>query len=271
MKKTGKWRSANLSEKQKTNDRNRDRLTETECLLFSNLVKIEVYYSHFMNPAILAMAIPAISPNITLEAFQAKSGLIKTTARSVLEYLVKRGIGTISNHRFSFSRADRMKLAILALQSGNDIETVSKYLTWQDFEAFASDLLNLAGYVSERDLRFSKPIRMQIDVLGINYNSQLAIVADCKHWKRNDLSSLSSCAKRQAERASTLLAHRRKISYAIPIILTLHAINIRFVDEIPLVPVSKFNSFVEELPLHLSEVKVISRIKRRARELLNRG
>ncbi|HYA82921.1 MAG TPA: hypothetical protein VEH06_05655 [Candidatus Bathyarchaeia archaeon] len=231
-----------------------------ECLLFSNLVKIEVYYCHFMHPALLAMAIPAISPIVTLEGFQAKSGLIKTTGRSVLEYLVKRGIGKVSNHRFSFSRADRMKVAILALQSGNDIETVSKYLTWQDFEAFASDLLNLAGYASELDLRFSKPIRMQIDVLGINYNSQLAIVADCKHWKRNDLSSLSSCAKRQAERASKLLAHRRKISYVIPIILTLHAINIRFVDGIPLVPVFKFNSFVEELPLHLSEMKVISRI-----------
>lgn len=213
-----------------------------------------------MHPALLARAIPAIAPNITLEGFQAKSGLIKTTAKSVLEYLVTRGIGKIANHRFSFSRSDRMKAAILALHSGNDIETVSKYLTWQDFEAFASDLLNLAGYVSERDLRFSKPIRMQIDVLGINYASQLAIVADCKHWKRNDLSSLYSCAKRQAERASKLLAHRRRISYAIPIILTLHVINIKFVDGIPLVPVSKFNSFVEELPLHLSEMKVISRI-----------
>ncbi|MGB8937483.1 MAG: hypothetical protein WCC17_20525 [Candidatus Nitrosopolaris sp.] len=217
-----------------------------------------------MHPALLAMAIPAISPNITLEVFQAKSGLIaKTTARSVLEYLVKRGIGKISRQRYSFSRADRMKVAILALQSGNDIETVSKYLTWQDFESFASDLLNLAGYVAERDLRFSKPIRMQIDVLGVNYNSQLAIVADCKHWKRNDLSSLSSCAKRQAERTSKLLFHRRKISHAIPIILTLHAMDIAFVDGIPLVPVSKFNCFIDELPLYLSEIKVISGIQRR--------
>ncbi|MGB8938313.1 MAG: hypothetical protein WCC17_24740 [Candidatus Nitrosopolaris sp.] len=95
-------------------------------------------------------------------------------------------------------------------------------------------------------------------------DSQLAIVADCKHWKRNDLSSLSSCAKRQAEKACKLLAHRRKISYAIHIILTLHAINIRFVDGIPLVPVFKFDSFVEELPLHLSEMKVISRNQTRA-------
>jgi hypothetical protein len=231
------------------------------CLLIANLVKIEVYYFHFMHPALLAKAIPAFSANITLEGFRAKSGLIETTARSVLEYLVKRGIGQICKQGFSFSRSDRVKAAILALRIGNDIETVSNYLTWQDFEAFASDLLNLAGYASERDLRYSKPIRMQIDVLGIDYHSRMAIVADCKHWKRIDLSSLSSCAKKQAERASKLLAHRKKISYAIPIILTLHAINIRFVDGIPLVPVFRFSSFVEGLPLHLTEVKVISRIR----------
>lgn len=235
------------------------KLMTYKCLLIANLVKIEVYYCHCMYPGLLARAIPAISPKITLEGFQAKSGFIKTTAKSVLEYLVKSGIGQICKEGFSFSKVDRMKVAMLALQSGNDIETVSKYLTWQDFEALASDLLNLAGYASERDLRFSKPSRMQIDVLGVNYNSQLAIVADCKHWKRNDLSSLSSCAKRQADRASKLLAHRRKISYAIPIVLTLHAIKIRFVDGIPLVPIFEFNSFVKELPLHLSEIKVISR------------
>jgi hypothetical protein len=36
--------------------------------------------------------------------------------------------------------------------------------------------------------------------------------------------------------------------------------DIRFVDGIPLVPVAKFNSFIKEVPLYLSEIKVISRI-----------
>ena len=214
-----------------------------------------------MHPALLAMAIPALSPEITLEEFQAKSGFIgKTTARGVLEYLVKSGIGQISQYSYSFSKVDRMKLAILALQSGNDIETISRSLSWRDFEAFASNLLNLSGYVAECNLHFSKPSRMQIDVVGVNYNSQLVIVADCKHWKRNDLSSISAYARKQAERTSKLLVHRRRISHAIPIILTLHAMDIRFVEGIPLVPVAKFNSFIEEVPLYLSEIKVISGI-----------
>jgi hypothetical protein len=213
-----------------------------------------------VHPALLAMAIPAISPEITLEEFQTKSGFGKTTARGVLEFLVKSGIGQISRYSFSFSKVDKMKLAILALQSGNDIETISKSLSGQDFEAFASEVLNLSGYVAECNLHFSKPIRMQIDLVGVKYNSRLAIVGDCKHWKRNDLSSISSYARKQAERTSNLLVHRRKISHAIPIILTLHAMDIRFVDGIPLVPVAKFNSFIKEVPLYLSEIKVISRI-----------
>jgi len=213
-----------------------------------------------VHPALLALAIPAISPKITLKEFQIKSGFGKTTARGVLEFLVKRGIGQISRYSFSFSKVDKMKLAILALQSGNDVETISKFLSWQDFEAFISDLLKLSGYAAECNLHFSKPGRMQIDVVGVKYNSQLAIVADCKHWKRNDLSSISSHARKQAERTTKLLVHRRKISHAIPIILTLHAMDIRFVDGIPLVPVAKFNSFIKEVPLYLSEIKVISRI-----------
>jgi hypothetical protein len=213
-----------------------------------------------VHPALLAMAIPAISTEITLEEFQTKSRFGKTTATEVLEFLVKSGIGQISRYGFSFSKVDKMKLAILALQSGNDIETISRSLSWQDFEVFASDLLNMSGYLVECNLHFSKPSRMQIDVVGMNYNSQLAIVADCKHWKRNDLSSISSYARKQAERTSKLLVHRRKISHAIPIILTLQAMDIRFVYGIPLVPVAKFNSFIKEVPLYLSEIKVISRI-----------
>jgi hypothetical protein len=214
-----------------------------------------------VHPALLARAIPAISLEVTLESFQVKSGLIaKYTARSVLEYLVKRGIGQISRHIYLFSKADRLRVALLALQTGNDIETISRYLSWRDFEAFASDLFNLEGYVTERDLRFSKP-RMQIDVVGFDYNSQLAIAADCKHWKRNNLSSISSYARRQADRTSKLLVHKRKISHAIPIVLTLHAMDIRFIDGIPLVPVAEFNSFIKEVPLFLSEIKVISRTK----------
>jgi Restriction endonuclease len=213
-----------------------------------------------VQPNLLAKAISAISKDITLEEFRAKSGIAgKTMARYVLDYLVKNGIGESFRHCYSFSNEDRMKLAVLALQSGTDIEMISKSLSWQDFEAFASQLLNLSGYVAECNLNFSEPSRMQIDVVGINYDSRLAIVVDCKHWKRNNLSLISSYARKQAQRTSVLLLQiRKKISHAIPVILTLYSMDIRLVGGVPVVPIVKFNSFIKDVPLHISKIKVIS-------------
>jgi hypothetical protein len=213
-----------------------------------------------VQPALLAKAMLAISKDITLDEFRAKSGIAgKTMARDVLDYLVKNGIGESFRHGYSFANEDRMKLAVLALQNGTDIEMISKCLSWQDFEAFASHLLNLSGYTAECNLNFSKPSRMQIDVVGINYESKLAIVVDCKHWKRNNLSSISSYARKQAQRTSVLLLQiRKKISRAIPIILTLYPTDIRLVDGVPVIPIVKFNSFIKDVPLYISKIKVIS-------------
>src|SRR5919108_3103516 len=214
---------------------------------------------HFVQPALLALALPAISQRASrLEEFQTRSGIVsKRTAGLVLEYLLGRGIGQASARGlYSFSKSDRVKLALLAIQNGNDIERISNCLSWQDFEAFASNLLKISGYVTECNLYFSKPSRMQIDVVGINRDSSLAIVIDCKHWKRNHLSSISLYARKQARRASDLLIHKKMISHAIPVVLTLHSMDIQFVDGIPLVPISKFNSFVRELPLYFDEIEV---------------
>lgn len=93
-----------------------------------------------MNPILLAKAIPAVySRQITSEEFQAESGInSKMTAKAVLEYMVSNGIGihTLSGNHYRFSKPDKMKLAVLALQSGCDIEGISKSINWKDFEAF---------------------------------------------------------------------------------------------------------------------------------------
>ena len=50
-----------------------------------------------------------------------------------------------------------------------------------------------------------------------------AIVIDCKHWKRADVSSLSSYAKKQLERPEVLQKKQtNNITSAIPILVTLH-------------------------------------------------
>lgn len=48
-----------------------------------------------------------------------------------------------------------------------------------------------------------------------------------------------------------------KISHAVPIILTLYPMDIKLVDSVPVVPIIKFNSFIENVALYLPKIKVI--------------
>ena len=219
-----------------------------------------------MHPVLLGKAVSAVSAQeITLDEFQAQSGIVsRTTAKDVLEYIVNNGIGipTSTRNHYLFSKADRMKLAMLALQRGCDIESISKSISWKDFEALTSEILGLYGYMTKTNIRLSKPSRIEIDVIGIN-NNKLAIVADCKHWKRYSLSSISSYAEKQIERTKILSRAKRRtkqdnIAHAIPIILTLYSVDVEFIDGVPIVPISKFKSFIENVSLYLSEIQVIS-------------
>jgi hypothetical protein len=40
--------------------------------------------------------------------------------------------------------------------------------------------------------------------------------------------------------------------------LTLYSIDVKFIDGVPIVPISKFKSFIEDVSLYLSEIRVIS-------------
>jgi hypothetical protein len=219
-----------------------------------------------VHPVLLAKAVSAVSAQeVTLDEFQAQSGIVsRTTAKDVLEYIVNNGIGipTPTRNHYLFSKADRMKLAMLALQRGCDVESISKSISWKDFEALTSEILGLYGYLTKTNIRLSKPSRIEVDVIGIN-NNKLAIVADCKHWKRYSLSSISSYAEKQIERTKILSRAKRRtkqdnIAHAIPIILTLYSVDVEFIDGVPIVPISKFKSFIEDVSLYLSEIQVIS-------------
>ena len=209
-----------------------------------------------MHPELLAQALAAIEPETTLAKFQETAGIAsRSVANSVLDFLLSKGIGSISKQAIAFGDLDRLKAAALALQAGCDVEQVSKQLSWQDFEKLASQVLMSFDYKTQTNVRFTKP-RMEIDVVGIN--SGFAIVVDCKHWKRNNLSSISNYSRKQAARAERLIQRDKKISQAVPVILTLHAESVRFVNGIPIVPIFRFKSFVMDVKGFLPEICVIA-------------
>lgn len=205
-----------------------------------------------MNTQLLVRALAAICPETTLEKFQAVSGIAsKSVAKNLLDFLASKDIGIATGSSIEFSGSDRLYAAMLALQMGCDIEQVSEHLSWRDFEKLAAEVLGSLGYQTQTNVQLTNP-RMEVDVVGVS--SSFAIAVDCKHWKRNNLSSIASFSKKQAARAERLLD--RKVSLAVPMILTLHSESVSFTGGVPVVPVHKFRSFVVEVKGFLPEIYV---------------
>lgn len=213
-----------------------------------------------MHADLLVKVLAAIEPEkvMTLDSFQQACAISsKSVAKSVLDYLQVNNIGSVSKNTVKFSGSDRIHAAVLALQMrGGDIEQVSTYLSWKDFEKLASEVLRSFGYRTWTNVRFAKP-RMEIDVVGTSSDG-FTIAVDCKHWKRSNLSSISNFSKKQAARAERLIKYEKTISQVVPVMLTLHAESVRFINAVPLVPIHKFRSFIMDVKGFLPEIYVVA-------------
>jgi len=180
----------------------------------------------------------------------------KKTTLELANFLAKRGIGTIGSDYIEFESLDKMRAAMLAIQMGADIENLARVLNWKDFEMLATNILDVSGYIACHGLRLKDP-RVEIDVVGIK--DQMALLIDCKHWKHTSPSELKRFALMQIDRAEAFVrANERKIRFAVPAILTLHLESITFADGVPVIPMIKFRSFLNEINCYLNEVRKVT-------------
>jgi hypothetical protein len=212
-----------------------------------------------MHADLLVKVLAAIEPGkvMTLDSLQQTCAIpSKSVAKSVLDYLHVNNIGFVSKNTVKFSEIDRIHAAMLGVQMRADIEQISTYLSWSDFEKLASEVLRSFGYRTRTNVRFAKP-RMEIDVVGTSSDG-FTIAVDCKHWKRSNLSSISHFSQKQIVRAERLIKYEKTITQVVPVMLTLHKESVRFIDAVPLVPIHKFNSFIMDLKAFLPEMYVVS-------------
>jgi hypothetical protein len=213
-----------------------------------------------MHAELLVRVLAAIEPEkvMSLDSFQRACAISsKSVAKSVLDYLEVNNIGSVSKNTVKFSGSDRIHAALLTLQMRGDIEQVSTYLSWKDFERLASEVLRSFGYRTWTNVRFAKP-RMEIDVVGTSSDG-FTIAVDCKHWKRSNLSSISNFSQKQAVRAEWLIKYQKTmISQVVPVMLTLHAESVSFINGVPLVPIHKFRSFIMDVKGFLPKMYVVS-------------
>ena len=99
------------------------------------------------------------------------------------------------------------------------------------------------NYVVYKNYRIKNPTR-QIDVVGIRF--QNALVVDCKHWKRNSYSEMVGVVDKQKERGTLFMEKNKsfEIEHSYPIIITFFCNEFRYINQVPIVPICSFNSFL---------------------------
>ena len=199
-------------------------------------------------------ALPGLIPGgISVQDF---SAIIKTKDReskNILESFFKMGIGTKTNEKYYFEEGDKLKVAIKLLENGFPLDEVAISLNWRDFEGLTAEILGAKNFSVIKNLVLTKP-RMEIDVIGIRLG--VAMLIDCKHWKKYDMSSLTNTVKKQIERTKHYIS-KTPGAIAVPVIVTLYQDKINFIDRVPIVPIFQFSSFVDEFYGNLEEMKTI--------------
>ena len=209
-----------------------------------------------MNPKLAVKGINGIiEGGISVTDFAVVTELDEISAKELLYTLVQNGIGTWNDDLVDFDIPhDRLQTALFAITLGATIEDVSEYLTWRDFEAITGIILEENGFDVTKNLVLTKP-RIEIDVIGKKMN--LALLIDCKHWKTMSKSALDEIVKKQIERVKRYVADEDIT--ALPVIVTLHQEGTQLVENVPIVPIMKLPSFLDEFVGNLGSLKSIEK------------
>jgi len=203
---------------------------------------------------------------ISHEALKTDAKMPLSTMKRLLQKLQNDGLINLQENMVEADALDRLKLAVKAVQSGADLERVSRLLQWREFEAIAAYGFEHNGYRVFRNVHFKHDERRyEIDIAACQ--EQLIICADCKHWKRGLAASvLKRVVEEQVQRtcafSEALPDPKIKIGFLvkgqmtfIPVILTLVPARIKLCNDVPVVSVLQSQDFLNELPCHVHVLK----------------
>jgi hypothetical protein len=196
-----------------------------------------------------------IPGGVSVQDFSAVTKLDSGVSKTILDEFIKNGIGTKQNDSYLFEDGDKLKIAVSLLEKGYPIDEISIALNWRDFEGLTAEILSSKNFAVLKNLMLTKP-RMEIDVVGIRLG--IAILIDCKHWKRYNSSSLTSAVKKQIERTKQYV-EKTSGAMAVPVIVTLYQDKINFIENVPIVPIFQFSSFIDEFYGNIDQMKTIER------------
>lgn len=194
-----------------------------------------------------------IQGGMSVKDFSAVTKISDVESKIILDEFIKNDIGTKEDNSYLFEDGDKLKIAISLLEKGYPIDEISVALEWRDFEGLTGEILSEKNFAVMKNMMLTKP-RMEIDVVGIRLG--IAILIDCKHWKRYSSSALSTAVKKQIERTKQYVA-KTPGAIAVPVIVTLYQDKINFIENVPIVPIFQFASFVDEFYGNIDQMNTI--------------
>ena len=196
-----------------------------------------------------------IPGGVSVQDFSAVTNLNASVSKTILDEFIRNDIGTLKDDSYFFEDGDKLKITMSLLEQGCPIDEVSIALNWRDFEGLTAEILSSKNFAVLKNLMLTKP-RMEIDVVGIRLG--VAILIDCKHWKRYSKSSLSTAVKKQIQRTKRYV-EKTPGAIAVPVIVTLYQDKIDFIENVPIVPIFQFSSFIDEFYGNLDQMKTIEK------------
>jgi hypothetical protein len=127
-----------------------------------------------------------------------------------------------------------------------DLTLVSNEVIWQNFERLTAFVFEKNNFLAVTNtVKTQKKRRRQYDVIAKTNNKTFLV--ECKKWagNRSRLSALKRAIERHIERTEFYRHLTRE--NAIPIVVTLVEEEIRSYEGVPIVPILRLNSFINEL------------------------
>jgi len=132
------------------------------------------------------------------------------------------------------------------IKSTDDLEQVSRKLIWQNFERLTAFIFEENDYqVQTGQVKTFNRKKRQFDVIA--RKDRTTYLIECKKWSgsRPRLSALKAAVAQHKERCEFF----RDLTgeSAIPVLVTLVEEEIQFYEGVPVVPIFRLNSFIDEM------------------------
>lgn len=208
--------------------------------------------------------------SISFEVLIKDAKIASTIARSLLKKFQNNGLIYLRSNVISVDGLKRLRLALYAMQLGADLERVSSFLDWREFENIAAIAFERNSYSVKKNLRFKHAGRKwEVDI--VSCKKPLVVCVDCKHWHHGMYPSvIKRIVDEQVDRTSALAeffpeladkigcASWSKVKF-VPAILSLVTGRLKFYNKVPIVSVLQLQDFISQLPVQVDSMKYFSK------------